>query len=249
MNRIMDKKPAIEFNLLGCVILLIGIGLGFLYTASQPMGIKYYDNQYYYIIKQVAYVIVGIFLFIFGLVINHNIYTRHVKFIVLFTFVLLIATLIPGIGKEVGGARRWISIAGFQVQPSELAKLSIIFYLSSVLANKKDSIKDFYKGVLPPFIIVSFISFLVLLENDFATTFLILFLAIVLFFLAGIRLITFFMILLVGIFASSLMILFAAYRVKRIFAFINPWQDPLGAGWHYIQSMKSFAFGKFSAGE
>jgi cell division protein FtsW len=244
MRKIEYNKPTIDISLLGCVIILIGIGAGILYTASQPVAARYFNGQHFFITKQAAFILIGIIAFLFGAFINHTIYAKYIKIIILGTFVLLIITLIPGIGKEVAGARRWINIMGFQFQPSEAAKLAVIFYLSSVLTNKKEHIKDFYKGVLPPFIIVTFICFLVLLENDFSTTFLILVLAIIIFFLAGIRLSTFFMIVVVGAFASTLMIIFAAYRVKRIFAFINPWADPLGSGWHYIQSMKCFAFGK-----
>ena len=245
MNELQINRPTIEITLLACVILLIGIGFGFLYSASQPSAIRYHENQYYYVIKQGIYILVGIFAFICGILLDHRFYKKYIKLIVILTTLLLIVTLIPKIGKEVGGARRWIAIKGFQFQPSEIAKLMIVFYLSSVLSNKKEYIKDFYKGILPPLIIVGFISLLIFIESDFSTTFLIIFVAFIIFFLAGMRLITFIMLIGAGLLGSILMIFFAPYRLKRLFAFLNPWEDPLGSGWHYLQSMKCFAIGKW----
>ncbi len=245
MNKLQITKPTIEITLLACVILLIGIGFGFLYSASQPSAVRYHDNQFYFVIKQGIYTIFGIFAFICGVLIDHRFYKKYIKAIVIFTTILLIVTLIPKIGKEVGGARRWIAISGFQFQPSEIAKLMIVFYLSSILSNKKEFIKDFYKGILPPLIIVGFISLLIFIENDFSTTFLIIFVSLIILFLAGMRLATFFMLIGAGALGSALMIFFAPYRLKRLFAFINPWEDPLDSGWHYLQSMKCFAIGKW----
>lgn len=245
MNEMRINRPTIEITLLASVILLLGIGFGFLYSASQPSAVKFYDNQYYYIIKQGIYILIGIMFFLSGVFIDYRFYKKYIKAIVIFTTLLLIMTLIPGIGKEVGGARRWIVIENYQFQPSEIAKLIVIFYLSSVLTNKEEFIEDFYKGILPPLILVGFISLLIFIENDFSTTFLIIFIALVIFFLAGIRLVTFFMLIGVGLLGTTLMIFFAPYRVRRIFGFLNPWEDPLGAGWHYLQSMKCFAIGKW----
>lgn len=247
MNDVNTKniRPTIEITLIACVILLLGIGFGFLFSASHPTGIKYFNNPFYYLIKQSIYFVFGIIAFFIGLLVNHEVYKKYIKLIVLTTIILLIITLIPGIGKSVGGARRWIAIFKIiQFQPSELAKLVLIFYLASVLSNKDEYIKDFYKGVLPPLIFVSFISFLILAENDFSTAFLFLFVSMIIIFLAGARIITLILLSLIGTLTGVLMILLAPYRTIRLFAFINPWEDPLNSGWHYIQSMKCFAIGK-----
>lgn len=245
MEKVNNNRPTIEITLLACVILLIGIGFGFLYSASQPSGVRYHDNQYYFMVKQGVYLIIGLVVFCVGFLIDHKIYNKYIKQIILGVILLLILTIIPGIGKEVGGARRWIVIDRFQFQPSELAKLSLIFYLSSVLANKKEFIKDFYKGVLPPLVLVGFMSSLIFIENDFSTTFLLIFITMIVFFLAGVRLITIAMMMGVGSLSGVVMIFFAPYRIKRLFAFLNPWEDPLGSGWHYLQSMKCFAIGRW----
>lgn len=229
--------------LLSTVILLIGIGFGFLYSASSFIGEKFYNNQFHYLLKQSLFFFVGVFFFLAAYFVKLDFYKKNIKVIVILTIVLLLITLIPGIGKEVSGGRRWINLGFLQFQPSELAKIVVIFYLSFVLANKDEFIKDFYKGILPPLILVGFIAFLILAENGFSTTMIIILVSLILFFLSGIRLITLGMLLIVGGLLSSLLIFFAQYRVKRLFAFLNPWDDPLGSGWQPIQSMKCFAFG------
>lgn len=243
MNENTRQDSQLLIMHISSVILLLGIGFGFLFSASQPAGIKFYGSSYHYIIKQGFYLIVGLLMFIVGFFVNHNQYGKYIKVIILSLILLLIITLIPGISKEVGGARRWIVVGGFQFQPSEIAKFVIILYLSYVLSGKKELIKDFYKGVLPPLLIVGVISILIFLENDFSTTFLIILITIVLFYLAGIKIFTLIMMFIVGTVSGILMIFFAPYRISRLFAFINPWEDPLGTGWHYIQSMKCFALG------
>lgn len=237
--------PSIDITLLASIVLLIGIGLGFLYSASQPSGVRYYGNQFYYIIRQAIYLGIGLVFFFVGALLNHNIYRKYIKLLVVFTVILLILTLIPGIGREVGGARRWLQIGPLRFQPSEIAKLTVILYLSSVLDSKKEYIEDFYKGVLPPMIIVGVLCFFIFLENDFSTTFIIILVAMTMLYLSGVRLLTFVMLLMTGLAGSILMIFLAPYRVKRMFAFINPWNDPLDSGWHYIQSMKCFSLGKW----
>lgn len=243
-----DKEmtsSSIVIFLIASVIILVGIGFGFLYSTSKPSSIKFYNNEYYYIIRQAVYFFIGILGFIWALFINPEVYRKYIKFFVVIIIFLLILTLLPFIGKEVKGAKRWLLLPFIQFQPSELAKVILIFYLSSVLSNKKELIKDFYKGVLPPLILSGLIIFLIFIEPDFSTSFLLILLTFLMFFLSGIKLFTFFMLLITGLLGLFVMLIFAQYRLKRLLAFLNPWLDPLGAGWQYIQSMKCFAIGKF----
>jgi len=240
-----DKKSNIGIFLLSSTIALIGVGLGFLYSASSFLGEKTFSNQYFFLTKQLIFIAIGILFFAFGFFIKIDFYKKNIKLIVIITILMLLITFIPGIGKEVAGGRRWIDLGLFQFQPSEIAKLVVVFYLSIVLTNKDEDIKDFYKGILPPLILVTFIAILILVENDFSTTVLILLTSLIIFYLSGIRIFTLFMIMLIGSLSGLLSIFFAQYRLKRLFAFINPWNDPLGSGWQYIQAMRCFSLGGF----
>ncbi len=241
-----EQKYFLSTNiiLIALVLILIGLGLGFLYSASHPISVKMFDKGYSIFLKQLIYFAAGFAAFILGSLINHNIYRKFTKIMIFITLIMLIFILIPGVSREVGGGKRWLSIGFTTFQPSEIAKFVIILYLASVLSNKKEDINDFYKGVLPPLIMTGLISFLIFLENDFSTTFLLLLLVFVVLYLSEVKLFTLMMLVGVGMVTSLLMVVIAPYRLKRMFAFLNPWDDPLGSGWQYIQSAKCFTLGK-----
>ncbi len=239
------KDNSLDVLLIGFITILLGIGLGFLYTASQPVSDRFYGVPYHIVLKQAIHMGVGLVFFIFAIFIDHTMYKKYIKLLVFITLILLVITLIPGISKEIMGARRWLSIFGLSFQPSELAKLVIIIYLSSVLSNKEEYILDFYKGVFPPLCVLGIFLVFIFAGNDFSTTFLIILSSFIMFFLAGVNLLSLGMMTLIGLFSSAIMIMLAPYRMKRLFAFINPWNDPLGSGWQTIQALKCFAMGKF----
>ena len=236
------SNSKINVLLLVFVVILSGLGLGFLNTATQPL---FPDEEYAFmiVIKQLSFFGIGIVALILGALIDHNLYKRHIKIAVFITIAFLILTLIPGLGIDVYGARRWIKLGPLTFQPSEFAKLTVIFYLATVLDNKKDDIRDFYKGVLPPLTLLILIGVFVLLENDFSTTMLIFLVGFILFFLSGVRVVTLAMLGLVGVFGGLGMIFLAPYRIKRLEVLFNPWVDPFGSGWQSIQSMKCFSLG------
>ena len=239
------SNSKINILLLVLVVILSGLGLGFLNTATQSQSANQEYSSFMIVIKQLAFLGIGIVALVLGALINHNFYKRHIKLLVFLTIAFLLLTLIPGLGVDVYGARRWIKAGPLTFQPSEFAKLIVIFYLAAVLDNKKDDIRDFYKGVLPPLVLLILIGVFVLLENDFSTTMLIFFVGFILFFLSGVRLVTLLMLAVVGACGAVGMIFLAPYRIKRMEVLFNPWIDPFGSGWQSIQSMKCFSLGGF----
>ncbi len=231
--------------LFSVVILLIGIGFGFSYSVNKAVDLDRLNRDYSYIIKQIFHFCIALVVMITALFINVDNYKRFMKIITIATILLLILTLVPSIGKVVGGARRWIDLKFVQFQPSELAKIAVLIYLSAVLSRKDETIKDFYSGILPPLLVVSFISILILVENDFSTAFLILLIAFFMLLLSGADFLSLLILVFVGTLTGVMGIFFAQYRVKRLAAFLDPWSDPLNTGWQYIQSMKCFALGGF----
>jgi len=239
------KVSLLEVSLLAVVFVLSAIGFGYLYSASQPTATRLWSSQNNLIIKQGIFFLAGFAALVFGMVFNHNNYKLIIKPLLFITFILLIATHLPGLGIEVKGAKSWLDFKLFRFQPSEFAKIVIVIYLSTVLAKKGDEIRDFYSGVFPPLLVVFTIAFIVYIENDFSGAFVIILISLIVFFLAGIRIVTLSLIGVTSIASIFFMVTAAQYRMRRLFAFLNPWEDPLGAGWQSIQSMKCFAVGKF----
>ena len=245
------KNNILIASLFSVVILLIGIGFGFSYSVNRTTEVNIMGNNYSYIVKHIFHLLIALTVMISSIFINVEIYKKFMKLITIATILLLIITLVPSIGKVVSGARRWIDLKFIRFQPSELAKISVLIYTSAVLSKKDDIIKDFYKGILPPLVVITFISVLILVENDFSTAFLILLVAFFILLLSGADFLSLLILMFVGILTcigiltGMLGIFFAQYRVKRLLAFLDPWGDPLNSGWQYIQSMKCFAMGGF----
>jgi cell division protein FtsW len=190
----------------------------------------------------VSFVSCIIFMFM-----DHRLLERYRKGLVWGIIVLLIILLFPPLIKTgiVHPSRRWFRFGEIGFQPSEFAKAVLIIYLSSILTTKGGKINDFYRGFLPPFLVVAVISFLVLLEPDFSTAFILFFISILMFFIMGIRSLSIVSLLFVAIPAVFLMVTGKGYRRERIMGFLNPWSDPTDKGYQIIQSFKAFAYGGF----
>jgi cell division protein FtsW len=163
--------------------------------------------------------------------------------LLLFSAALLILVLIPSIGHEVGGARRWLKLGNFGLQPSELAKYSVIIFLSRWLSYHQEQIKSFTRGFLPPIMILGFIVGMILIEPDLGTSLALGVVGLILLFVAGVRIRY-----LLSLFFISLPILYyfiadVPYRRARILAFLDPWKDPKGVGFQIIQSFIALGSG------
>ncbi len=242
-----ERTGEMDYVLLSLVLIFFGLGIVMVFSASLNEGMKN-DDPAYFLKRQIlwtliAYITCAIFIFI-----DCRILENTVKLQVWGIIVLLLLLFFPPF-REAGlvhPSRRWYRFLSAGFQPSEFAKIVLLVYLSSVLARKGENIGDFYRGFLPPFLVTSIIAFLVFLEPDFSTAFLLFFIAIVMFFIAGIQSFSIVALVMVSIPALFLMIGGKSYRKERIIGFINPWGDPTDKGYQIIQSFKAFALGGFT---
>jgi cell division protein FtsW len=242
-----ERTGEIDYVLLSVILIFFGLGIVMVFSASINEGTKL-DDPIYFLKRQVlwaliSYVACALFIFI-----DYRMLERTIKLQVWVIIILLLFLFLPPL-REAGivhPSRRWYRIFSSGFQPSEFAKIVLIVYLSSVLSKKGRKINDFYRGFLPPFLVILLISFLVFLEPDFSTAFLLVFISIVMFFIAGIRTFSILALITVSIPALFLMIGRTSYRRERIMGFINPWADPTNKGYQIIQSFKAFALGGFS---
>lgn len=238
------EKQYIDYVLLGVVIIFFGLGTVMVYSASVSEGLKFGDTVYF-LKRQLVWVGLSYAACVAFIFIDHRIMERMVKLLVWGIIILLILLYFPPL-RELGfvhPSRRWFRFGAAGFQPSEFAKIVLVLYLSSVLSKKGEMVNDFYRGFLPPFLIIAVISFLVFLEPDFSTAFLLFFIAIIMFFIAGIRTTSILSLAAVSIPALFLMISEKGYRKERIIGFLNPWADPTDTGYQIIQSFKAFALG------
>ena len=219
------------------VIILILFVIFMIYSASYVLAEYKFNNPYNYVINQGLFAFIGLFLMILLSKIDYNTYYKYANHLLIISFVLLILVLIPGIGVVRNGSRSWFGIASFGVQPSELAKMSLIIWTSKYLSKSNKFIKDYKKGVIPVLVILMLFFGLIMLEPDFGSGMIIVVSIIAILFIAGVNMKFFIILGILGIIGIALLIIIAPYRMDRITSFLNPWKDPLGTGFQIIQSL------------
>jgi len=238
----MKNKRTVHLFYL-CVILLFGTGLVTLYSASYAFALRFFRNGNYFIIRQLIFGGVGIALFFVFSKINIEKFRKFIMVLVGFAAFLCILTLIPGIGIERYGASRWIEIASFSYQPSEMVKFVLPLYLSHLLDKKAGNFENFYTGILPPVLVTGFFFGLIYIQNNFSTAVFIVFNAMVIFFLAGMRYRYFFAAIAMIMPVAALLVFTKEHRVRRLVSFIRPEWDPLGAGFQVNASRDAIVSG------
>ncbi len=229
-------KRNVDMVLLITIVALSLFGILMVYSASNVIALEKYNDSFYFVKRQFAFLIVGYIILIFILRINFEKLKRFAFILFLICLGLLILVLIPGVGIVRGGARSWIGVGSFSIQPSEFMKLAIIILLSKFLANHYQSLvkaKVFFSLVF----FIAFIFLIIMLQPDFGTG-MVLFLSCIILLYASGSLNKYYIIIGVcGIIGMGVLILSAPYRLERITAYLNPWQDPLGSGFQGIQSL------------
>jgi len=230
--------------LLTVVVLILTIGIVMVTSASYIIAVGKYGDGFYFAKKQGLAMVVGLGVMCLFSLINPNFWKKAALPLMATGLVLLLLVFIPGVGVKLGGSSRWIKLPfGFFLQPSELIKYALIMFIAGSLAKKGDGIKEFTIGFLPHVLVMGVVVFFIFMEPDFGTAVILTTIGFLMLFVAGVKLRHLF-----GGFILALPLLVhvaisAPYRFNRIMMFINPWSDPLNAGWHMIQSLVAFACG------
>ncbi|MDB9822723.1 putative lipid II flippase FtsW [Deltaproteobacteria bacterium] len=232
-----------DYLILIPTILLFGLGLVAIYSASSFLAEHELGDSYFYLKRQAFFGLLGICLLVIAKNIPATMYRKLVYPALVISLALLIMLFIPGLGKKVGGACRWLKFAGFSLQPSELAKLSLALYIAYSMSEKGPNMSSFSKGLLPHLIIVGSFMFLILLQPDLGTTIIIGCWLMILLFVGGLNLIQLLSMAIISCPIVLWLIWRADYRLNRWWAFLNPWDDPRGLGFQIIHSFLAFGSG------
>lgn len=231
------KKKNMDYILFIAVIAISIFGVIMIYSASSIWAEFKFHDAFKYIKQQSLFLFIGIFIMLFTSKIDLNFLKNKANLILGVCFVLLVLVLIPGIGSVRNGSRSWFGIGGLGIQPSEFAKIGLIIYTAKYLAHNQKNMRDVRKGALPIFIVIGVFFLLIMLEPDFGTAMVITLTLICLIFISGLKISFFIKLGLLGLLGIVGLIIAAPYRMARIVSFLNPWSDPLGAGYQIIQSL------------
>ena len=208
-----------------------------IYSASYVWAEYKFNDPFKFVKHQTLFFIIGLILLFITSKIDYKILYKNSNKILLFSLILLILVIIPGIGTVRNGSRSWFGIGSFGIQPSEFMKLALIIFTSKYLTKNERNLKSIKKGVLP-ILAITFLCFgLIMLQPDFGTGIILVCSVIGMLFIAGVDFKFFLKIGLIGVIGIVILILIAPYRLERILSFLNPWSDPLGSGFQIIQSL------------
>ncbi|NQU83850.1 MAG: putative lipid II flippase FtsW [Parcubacteria group bacterium] len=239
-----NNPPDYVFLLMAGALVLFGLAM--LFSASGAYAYEKFGDSYYFLKHQALFgLLPGLFLFLILSKINYRFWKRIALPLFFFSIAILLLVFIPGLSATYGNAKSWINIGSFSFQPSELVKLTFLLYLAAWLPKAGKDLRDLKKGTLPFLAILAPIAFLIMLQPDIGTMFVIVASAITLFFIAGANFAH-----LAGIGAGGIALLFllikiAPYRAARFTSFLNPEIDPYGIGYHINQALLAIGSGGF----
>ena len=237
---IKNKKTNVW--LIVATFLLVVIGFVFVYSASSYSAQLNYGNKYYFLTKQIIGAVIGAILMFLTSKIDYKIYQNYKLPILITGFVLLIIVFIPGLGVSNYGARRWIRLTGFTIQPSEIAKFCFVIFCAGYLSKNKDIIKSF-KGIVPVLVVGALMCVLIMLEPNMSITICVGLTMFAMLFVGGAKIKHFLILSVPVICLGVLLVIIEPYRMERLVAFVNPWANPQGEGYQLIQSLYSLSSG------
>lgn len=224
------------------VVGLVIFGCIMVYSASFYSAQYHYGNQYFFLFKQIFGVVLGLGALCFFYFFDYHNFSKLKIVIVIASLVLLACVFIPGLGMESYGAKRWVSILGISIQPSEIAKFAFVIFSACYMAENNDKIKTL-KGLLPILIVAGLMALLLMLEPSMSVTMCLAFITLFMLIVGGISKKHTLLFSLPAIPAVPLLVILEPYRLKRLMAFLDPWASPQGEGFQLIQSLYSLGSG------
>ena len=246
-----NHKPRVmtQFDqaLIWSVLLLLSIGLVMIYSASIAIAEAQFgaDRAMHYLLRHGIYLVVGLLLGLVAFQVPMQVWQKFVTYLFMVSALMLILVLVPGIGHEVNGSQRWISLYIVNFQPSEFMKFVMILYTADYVTRKTADLGCLLKGFLPITVVMALIGFLLLLEPDFGAFFVVTTLAMSILFLGGVSLKIFIGLIMILAAGLYMLILTSPYRVDRVVAFMNPWDDPYGKGYQLSHALIAFGRGEW----
>lgn len=253
-SRVVDrliKRPRFDHDLDPLVVwpalALMMIGLVMVFSASIAIaeGSALTRNQpYFYLVRQAVFILIGLMLGFAAFRVSMRQWQHLAPYLFMFGILLLLLVFVPGIGREVNGAYRWIPIGPINLQPSELMKVFVVLYAADYTVRKLPLLSDWKHGLLPMVGVILLAGFPLIMQPDFGALVIISVITCAILFFGGISLRIFGLIASLALAGFVALILVTPYRLARVLGFLNPWDDPLGKGYQLTHSLIAFGRGE-----
>ena len=240
--------PEYDRALVWLSVLLLGLGIVMVYSSSIAIAEGGRSTGYqttYYLVRHVLFVAIGIMAAVLAFQVPVRLWQQAAPYLFIVGMVLLVLVLIPGIGREVNGSRRWISFSIMNVQPSELMKVFVVLYAADYTVRKAAFMHSLRRGFMPMFFVMLATGALLLLEPDFGAFAVITVIAMGILFLGGMNWKLFAGLIVMLVIGFLLLIISAPYRLQRVVGFLDPWSDPYGKGYQLSHALIAFGRGEW----
>ena len=238
-------QPAIDRWLFGAAGVLLLIGLVMVTSASMTIADRQFHDPFHFVERQAAFALLGTLAALVVLEIPLRFWEQLAPVLLLVAAALLAAVLVPGLGHEVNGSRRWLGFAALRLQPSELARLCLVLWLAAYLVKHADDVHGGFKGFAKPLGVLVAAALLLLAEPDFGATVVLAATMFAMLFVGGVRLSHFLGVLAAALLGLGVIAIAEPYRVARLTAFMDPWADPFNTGFQLTQSLIAIGSGEW----
>ncbi|HBR96855.1 MAG TPA: putative lipid II flippase FtsW [Gammaproteobacteria bacterium] len=239
------KLAHVDWALLAVIVALSLLGATMVFSASMPFAEKQYGDPFFFINRQMVFMLAGV-------AIGYGLFQVPVDrwesvgpMLLIAGLVLLALVLVPGIGKEVNGSRRWLNIGFIGIQVSEAVKLFIVVYLAGYLVRRGERVQRELGAFIRPLILICLAGFLLMLEPDFGATVVIVMTAMAMLFVGGVQFRQFLLLICGFAVTLALLVWISPYRMKRLTSFLDPWADPFNNGFQLSQSLIAIGSGSW----
>ena len=229
----------------GTVAALLLVGL--VMVASASIGVSDHEsgNPFFYFERQLLFVAMGLVAALVAMTIPTGVWEKHSMVLLVGGFTLLALVLVPGIGHEVNGSRRWVRLGIMNFQVSELSRVMLLTYVASYAVRRSEELCTSFKGFMKPVAVLGAAAVLLLLEPDFGAATVLMATGLAVLFLAGVRLHHLLVPVVVAVAGMAVLAVTSSYRMRRLTAFRNPWDDPFDSGFQLVQSLIAIGRGEW----
>lgn len=238
-----DMRPLPLLVISASALLVMGVVM--ISSASMDMAAETLGNSYHYVVRQLIFAGLGLLAALVAVNVPVAWWQRSGFLLLLVALVLLLLVLTP-VGRTVNGSTRWIPVGLFNIQVSEVAKLCLIAYLAGYLVRRHDELMNTWMGFIKPVAVLSFASFLLVIEPDFGATVVLMTAAMGMIFLSGVRLSRFMPLIGLFLVLGVMLVLTQPYRIKRVVSYLDPWKDQFDTGYQLTQSLIAFGRGDWA---
>jgi cell division protein FtsW len=244
-RRIERRCAPLDYGLLLSVLFLLGLGFVMVTSASMPIADRNYDDPFFFVLRHGFAMALALICGALCFAVPVKVWERSAPLLLLFGIGLLALLLVPGVGRTVNGATRWIPLGVLNLQPSELMKFFATVYVSDYLIRRQLDVQTDFSGFLRPMVPIGIACALIMAQPDFGTTAVILVTVMGLLFLGGVSILNFVLLFVTVAGALVVLILIEPYRLTRVTSFLRPFEDPYNTGYQLSQALIAFGRGEW----